>query len=157
MISLRGPLPWQQKLALLIGVLALATVLVSIRSDYRSYRNLSAVAESNAQRSIKIAAELERTTTADQWVITDDPFVAGLAGRDIPPWLLDPSLVRVLNGYLSSRELLEAGADARVHAVLFATGRLTAAPIASFHDWVAERFHRVDLDGASAGVELWVR
>jgi dolichyl-phosphate-mannose-protein mannosyltransferase len=157
-ISLGSPRPWPQKLALLTGVLALAAVLVGIASDYRHHhRNLIAAAESNPQRSIKIAAELERTTTADQWVITDDPFVAGLAGRDVPPWLVDPSFERVLNGYLSTRELIEAGADARVHAVLFATGRLTAAPIASFHDWVAERFQRVDLNGADAGVELWVR
>ena len=156
-ISFRAPRPLRQKLVLLAAGLAAATVLFSIALDYRYYRKLAAAAESSAQHVIKLAAELKRTTTADQWVITDDPFVAGLAGRDVPPWLVDTALVRVQAGYLSIRELLEAGADPRVHAVLFATGRLTAAPVASFHDWVAEHFQRVDLRDVGAGVELWVR
>jgi len=157
MISFRHPRALRQKLVLLTGGLALATILLSIASDYRHYRNLAAAAERNAQPMIKVAAELERTTSAGQWVITDDPLVAGWADRDMPPWLVDPSFLRVLSGYLTSGELLAAAADPRVHAVLFATGRLTAAPVASFHDWVAEHFQRVDLPGAGASVELWIR
>ena len=104
-----------------------------------------------------MAADLKGVALPKQWVITDDPFVAALADRDTPPWLVDTSLVRTLSGYLTSRELIQAGADARVHAVLFATGRLTAAPISSFHDWVTKHFHPVYLDDVSTRVELWVR
>jgi hypothetical protein len=63
--------------------------------------------------------------------------------------------VRVLSGYLTSQELLQAGGDARVHAIVFANDRWTAAPLASFHHWITEHFNlRRTYDG---GVELWTR
>ena len=105
--------------------------------------------------SIGRATDLKRATTPDQWIITDAQFVAALANRDTPPWLVDTSFTRVLSGYLSSQELMQAGADARVHAVLFATNRLTAAPIARFHSWVAEHFSLRRTYGD--GIELWTR
>jgi hypothetical protein len=162
-ISIRSRVPSQTNLPLTIAVLTIATVLVSIPSDYQSYRDLKARGEISVIddlpkiASSKLLAELERSTTPDQWIITDAPYLAALANRSAPPWLVDPSIVRVSSGYLSTRELIEAGEDRRVHAVLFATDRLTAAPVAPFHDWVAKHFVPRYLEGLGSGVELWVR
>ena len=142
--------------ALLVGLLALAAVLASIPSDYRYYRELRAqAASSETQRAARIAADLEQITTPEQWIIADDQFVAGLAGRDTPPWLVDTSMVRVRSGYLTTPDLIRAASDPRVHAVLFATNRLLLAPVGGFHDWVAQRFRRFRTYGP--GIELWIR
>jgi hypothetical protein len=63
--------------------------------------------------------------------------------------------VRVLSGHLTDGELLQAGTDPSVHAVLFATGRLTAPPVASFHGWVEDHFNL--LRRYDDGIELWTR
>jgi 4-amino-4-deoxy-L-arabinose transferase-like glycosyltransferase len=123
----RVPL-YSSQLWLAIIILTFATVLVSIPSDYQSYRDLRSRADNPVEDHLfdiawsKIAAELERSTTPDQWVITDAPYVTALSNRSTPPWLVDSSFVRVLSGYLSSQDLLEIATDRRVHAVLFATG-----------------------------------
>jgi 4-amino-4-deoxy-L-arabinose transferase-like glycosyltransferase len=155
-IPIHRPIAWEQRAAVLLCFLAFAFVIFSIRHDYRYYRGLRVQAASTeTQRMAQIAADLERATTPDQWIITDAQFVAALANRDTPPWLVDTSFKRVLSGYLSSQDLMQAGADARVHAVVFATNRLTAAPIASFHSWVAEHFSLRRTYGD--GIELWTR
>jgi len=155
-IMVHKRITWEHKGVLLQGLLALAAVLVSIPDDYNYYRRLSAQGRSAAtQQMTETAADLQRVTTPGQWVITDGQFVAGLANRDTPPWLVDTSFVRVLSGYLTPRELLQTGADERVHAVLFAKGRLRAAPVAGFHSWVADHFHLLRMD--NTGTELWVR
>jgi hypothetical protein len=155
-ILIAGPGAWRHGAALLMGLLAVTVVLAGIRGDYDYYRDLNARSASAAIHPIaRIAADLERATTSDQWIITDAQFVAALANRDTPPWLVDTSSVRILSGHLTAGELLQAGTDPRVHAVLFATGRLTAAPLAGFHDWVAGHFnllHKYD-----DGIELWIR
>ena len=142
--------------ALLVGVLALATVLADISSDFRHYRSIGArAASSDTQNAARIAADLQRVTTPGQWVVTDAQFIAGLADRDTPPWLVDTSIVRISSFYLTAPELIEAASDPRVHAVLFATNRLVMAPVARFHDWVAQHFRRFRTYGP--GMELWIR
>ncbi len=142
--------------ALLVGLLALAAVLAGIPSDYQHFRSIRTRAgSSETQRAIRIAADLQQVTTPEQWVITDAQLVAGLADRDTPPWLVDTSIVRVRSGYLTTPELIRAASDPRVHAVLFATNCLVLAPVAGFHDWVAQRFHRFRTYGPA--MELWIR
>jgi hypothetical protein len=147
---------WTSSRALLIGSLALATIVASIVSDYSYYQMLrTRVGSSATQRMLQIAADLEEATTSDQWIITDAQSTAALANRDTPPWLVDVSNVRIRSGYITTQELLQAASEPRVHAVLFATDRLTSEPVASFHDWVAERFY--PLRTYDRGIELWIR
>jgi len=152
-VTISRPIAWRYRAALLMGSLAAATVLVSIRADYDHYRDLNALAASPATQWI--AAELDRVTAREQWGITDAQFVAALANRETPPWLTDTSLMRIGSGFLTSGELLQTAADLRVHAVLFANGHFTAAPVAGFHDWVADHFSLTQRYGN--GVELWTR
>jgi 4-amino-4-deoxy-L-arabinose transferase-like glycosyltransferase len=156
-IPMRWPNAWEHRAALLMSLLTFAVVIFSIRQDYYLYRDLRVRAANYTQRTAQIAADLERATTPDQWIITGThlQFVAALANRDTPPWLADTSVVRVLSGFLTNHELLQAGADARVHAIVFETNRLTAAPFARFRPWITKDFslrHTYD-----TGVELWIR
>jgi hypothetical protein len=88
-----------------------ATFLTCIRADYERYgawKKLS-VSPTN-QLTMVLAADLERTVEQGQWVITDAPFAAALANRDVPPWLADTSWVRVLSANLTANELLKVAA-----------------------------------------------
>ncbi len=141
---------------LVIGLFVLAAVLAGALSDYEYYHAFSVQAgSSETQRAAQVAADLQRTTTPDQWVITDAQFIAGLANRDTPPWLVDTSSVRIITGYLTVAELIQAASDAQVHTVLFATDRLSSASLVGFHSWVAQHYHLLRTYGTE--IELWTR
>ena len=154
-IPMRRPIAWQQGAALLMGLLALAVIINNSRRDYYHDQDLRTQAATTGQWMTHIAADVERVTTPDQWIITDAQFVVALANRDTPPWLVDTSVTRVLSGYLTSQDLLQAAADPRVHAIVFATDHFTLAPVSSFHHWVTEHFQL--LRTYNTGIELWTR
>ena len=137
-------------------LLPLAAILVGAPSFYVYYHTQGIrPAGSETGPAALIAADLRRTTTPDQWVITDAQFIAGLANRDTPPWLVDTSSVRINSGYLTVAELIQAASDQRVHAVLFATDRLAGRSLIGFHSWVAQHYYPLRTYGS--GIELWIR
>lgn len=139
-----------------MGLLPLAAILVGVPSFYVYYLTQGIRAgSSETRRAALVAADLQRTITPDQWVITDAQFIAGSANRDTPPWLVDTSSVRINSGYLTVPELIQTASDQRVHAVLFATGRLAATSLIGFHSWVAQHYSLLRTYGA--GIELWTR
>jgi 4-amino-4-deoxy-L-arabinose transferase-like glycosyltransferase len=91
-----------------------------------------------------VAATLRAGTAPHDLVVSDDQFAVALAGRDVPPPLVDTSLVRVESGDLTTAEVEAVTDRPGVRAVLLASGRLTALP--GFRAWVGERFpEAVDL------------
>lgn len=104
---------------------------------------------------VELAGDLQKTTTRDQWIVTDAQYVAAMANRDVPPWLVDTSITRVMSKYLTTQDLKNAASDPRVHSVVFATDHFTLAPVADFHPWVAEHFKLVRNYGN--GIEVWAR
>ena len=155
-IPTRRPVAWEQRGALLVGLLALAVVAWSAQHDYRYHRDMVRWGSNPAdQRMAQLAADLERVTTPDQWILADAQFAAAFAGRDTPPWLVDTSFTRISSGYLTSQELIQAGTDARVRAVVFSTDHLALAQVGDFHSWVAQHFRlQRKYDD---GIELWIR
>lgn len=137
-------------------LLVLLTAVLNVRDDRAYYRTAQANGSGGlALQEARIAADLRRAITPDQWVVTDAQFIAGLADRNTPPALVDTSSVRIQSSYLTLSELESIAADPRVHAVLFFSGRLTLAQVAPFHDWVAQHFHLLQSYGG--GIELWGR
>lgn len=113
-------------------------------------------AGSITQQMGQAANDLRQATKPGDWVITDSQFVAALADRSTPPWLVDTSTVRLQTGYITVAQLEQAAMNPRVHAVLFYTGRLYYIHQAiGFHAWVTTHFHL--LRKYQAGQELWVR
>ena len=106
-IPTRRPVAWEQRGALLVGLLALAVVARSARHDYHYYLDTVRGGPNPAdQQMAQFAADLERVTTPDQWILGDAQFATALAGRDTPPWLVDTSFTRISSGYLTSQELI---------------------------------------------------
>jgi 4-amino-4-deoxy-L-arabinose transferase-like glycosyltransferase len=90
-------------------------------------------------------ARLQAETAPSQLVITDDQYLAALAGRDTPPQLVDTSLVRVSSGDLSTRSVEAIAERSGTHAFLFSTGRLMQ--LEDLSSWVRSHYsHRVRLD-----------
>jgi hypothetical protein len=91
-----------------------------------------------ASADAPVTAALRARIAPGTFVVTDDQFAAALAGRDVPPQLVDTSLVRVRSGDLTV-DAVEAITDQPdVDGVLLASGRLAALP--GFRAWVGERF-----------------
>jgi hypothetical protein len=91
-----------------------------------------------ASTEAPVTAALRAGTGTGDLVITDDQFVVALAGRGVPPALVDTSFVRVKSGDLTAPAVEAIASRPDVRGVLFASGRLAELP--GFRAWVAERF-----------------
>jgi hypothetical protein len=86
-------------------------------------------------------------------MVTDDQYVAALAGRDTPPELVDTSLVRIATGSLTTEEVERVIRRDDVRVVLFATDRIDRLP--GLRTWVEANFQPVKSFGS--GEMLYVR
>ncbi len=128
--STRLALIWLPAL-LVVGILAL-----NLRANLDQPLGLPAA---NAARLSQVASDLRGLTTPQQSVITDDQYIATLAGRDVPPELVDTSTVRITTGYLTSDQVIAIAEQPQVGAILFYSGRFQSLP--GFSQWVAQHFH----------------
>lgn len=112
------------------------------------------------EKDQRVVQALRQAITPNQWVITDAQFLAALASRRVPPWLVDTSYVRIATGYLDLARLQRIAANPRVHAILFYTHRFRLSEVQGFHAWVARHFllvHVFGVDEYGSLQELWVR
>lgn len=138
--------------ALLLGVPALLLTglfLFSLREAVR--HPLGPVG--NAARLAQIASDVQRLTTPQQQVIADDQYIADLADRDVPPELVDTSIVRIRTGYLTTEQVIAIAERPQVAAIVFYTGRFDDLP--GFRAWVAQHFHLAHSYGK--GQDLYLR
>ncbi len=132
-------------------------LIINLQGEQQYFRADSVQAASSAtQTDLRVAHDVQNATKPGQQVISDAQFIVGLANRDTPPSLVDTSIVRITTNYLTLQQLIAAASQPQVHAILFYTGRLHIASVASFRVWVATHgFHLVH--HYKNGQELWVR
>jgi 4-amino-4-deoxy-L-arabinose transferase-like glycosyltransferase len=87
--------------------------------------------------SVALAAYFDAHTTAGDFVATDDAEAAVLAARLVPPGLCDPSIVRLLAGYLPASELV--GQTQAYHARL-AAPRATFVQVPAYLRWLDSHY-----------------
>jgi len=136
----------------LAAALPVAAVLVVAAAalGIGTARSLSAdVARSQPIPAIDtaMARALDATTGPNEVIVTDLQYVAGLAGRSVPPWLVDTSQVRITVGYLdghflSTGQVLDAITHDRVRVILYgglsSSHRLSELP--GFLPWVRQHY-----------------
>ena len=127
-----------------------ATLLVGLWLDARQIRDGSAY--DGGTRAQMVQALRDHAIPAGL-VVTDDQYVAALAGRDTPPELVDTSLVRIATGSLTTDEVEHIIRRDDVRVVLFATDRLDRLP--GLRAWVEANFQPIKSFGA--GETLYVR
>ncbi len=131
---------------ILLGATFVVGLIISVVEDKRAI-------EYAATDSVLISYTLQRLTPEGDIVVTDDPYLVGLAGRNMPPELIDTSFVRIVTGDLTAQRLEEVIARDKVGAILFASGRFDRVP--GFRDWVKQNFQvRQDF---GAGRVLYVK
>jgi hypothetical protein len=135
-------------------VLILLTLAAGAWQDGRTFSAESTPGSFSLLKQ-QVANDLRAATAPGQLVVTDEQFIAGLAGRDVPPQLVDTSMVRIVSGYLTLPQLIAASSSPQVHVVLFFSGRFSLAPVRGYHVWVAGHFRL--LRNYGNGMELWVR
>jgi hypothetical protein len=128
----------------LVGVVALGW----LRMDVEAAR----VAAGPPTRDALLAAHIARSTAPGTLVVTDNPYIAGLANRDVPPQLVDPAATRMKVGLLTAHQAEAIVQQSRVGAILFDTGRFNQIP--AFPAWVKAHYSRV---GAAAGTQLYLK
>jgi Dolichyl-phosphate-mannose-protein mannosyltransferase len=99
--------------------------------------NIHATA-ATADTRILMAYSLATRTLPNELVATDDPYVAGLAGRIITPELVDTSRVRVAAGALTAQHLEAIITHSDTRTILFAGGEFDALP--GFRAWTEANF-----------------
>jgi hypothetical protein len=113
------------------------------------------ISASSCQDAVVAQALADRTQPGDL-VVADDQYIVALAGRDVPPQLVDTSLVRVQSGYLTAAQLERAVQDPNVRAILFCSGRFDLVP--GFRAWVAVNYVAVGAFGSRGALYLkWPR
>jgi hypothetical protein len=95
--------------------------------------NIQATAATDDTR-ILMAFSLATRTLPDDLVATDDPYVAGLAGRVITPEVIDTSRVRVAAGALTAQQLEALITRTDTRTILFAGGEFDT--LTGFRVWV---------------------
>jgi hypothetical protein len=128
----------------LVGVVALGWLRMDVEAAW--------VAAGPPIRDALLAAHIARSTAPGTLVVTDNPHIAGLANRDVPPQLVDPAATRMKVGLRTARQAEAIVQQSRVGAILFDTGRFNQFP--AFPAWVKAHYSRV---GAAAGAQLYLK
>lgn len=136
-------------------ILAICQIFINIQAIRSFYDHSYVMSQSpNVQLDMLVVQDLQRSTKQGQLVITDAQFIAAQANRNTPASLVDTSSVRIIVGYLPTRQLRMEASQPQVHAILFYTNRLDRF-LPSFYNWVRHHFHLAYHYGK--GMELWVK
>ncbi len=132
---LRGGIP-----ALLrVGLPALLLGSIVVYALHTNLRYPAGIPAEQTKALTAVANDLKALTTPDQQVIADDQYIADMAGRSVPPELVDTSFVRIETGYLTPAQVIALAERPQVGAILFYTGRFDQLP--GFRAWVEGHFH----------------
>ncbi len=109
------------------------------------------------ERGLGAATKWIRThTDPGEFIVSDDPLVVYLAGRQSPPGICDTSLARIAAGSLTLEIATRETAGART-VVLRRDGRLSR--LRGYLPWVARHYDRqgADATGVAEGRAIWIR
>jgi hypothetical protein len=90
---------------------------------------------------------IQALTTPADFILVDDPYLAFLNGRQMPPWLVDTSYFRIRSGALSGADVVEHAERFDVRLMLLASDNLRQ--LKKFADWADEQFVVVKIDERS--------
>ena len=90
---------------------------------------------------------IQALTGPDDFILVDDPYLAFLNGRKMPPWLVDTSYFRIRSGALSGADVVDHAERFDVRLMLLASDNLRE--LKKFRDWADERFVVAKIDERS--------
>ena len=124
--------------------------------------NWPAVAESNRKEMARTNTPeelvedaislLKQVTAPGDFVISDDPLIVFLAGRNIPPTLTGADWRRLNVGYLTAEQLIALSEEYEAPALVFWRERFDDLP--AYVQWAEDRFEAVEIGTLSHRVYL---
>jgi len=127
---------WGLKLGLMLfGVLFLLEILSPFKQLSEPLKPLV------KETRLPIVAVLEKFTTADDCIITDDPYIAFVSDRMPPPWLSNMSYARFESGSLDTQALIEIAQGHNCQALVPTYDRIKNGDRA-FYDWAKGEYLR---------------
>jgi len=90
---------------------------------------------------------IQGLTTPDDFILVDDPYLAFLNDRMMPPWLVDTSYFRIRSGALSGADVVSHAEAYDVRLMLLASDNLRE--LKKFRDWADEQYAVVKIDERS--------
>jgi hypothetical protein len=90
---------------------------------------------------------IQALTGPDEFILVDDPYLAFLNDRKMPPWLVDTSYFRIRSGALSGADVVEHAERFDVRLMLLASDNLRE--LKKFRDWADETFVVAKIDERS--------
>jgi 4-amino-4-deoxy-L-arabinose transferase-like glycosyltransferase len=102
-------------------------ILVCALVATSAYQGVQAYGNENPYPRL-VLTELERLTENEEYVVTDDPYLASLLDVRVPPELVDTSFVRVGTGYLTHHQVAAAMVRHDVRLMILTNGRLAHVP-----------------------------
>lgn len=93
----------------------------------------------------EVAATLRALISPEQFVLSDHPYLPYLAGRMVPPEMVDPSKGRFRAGVLTSEMVVQSATRRDVTTVLFWADRFRR--LTEFSQWVEERYRAIHILG----------
>lgn len=109
-----------------------------------------AIAAENARRARapnsrldEAVAQVEAMTAPSDLVITDEPLLAFVTGRPVPPDLCDCSVVRITVGKLTVRDLIQVTERYRPTAIAFGPESRFVVHLPGYVDWVGSHYQMV--------------
>jgi 4-amino-4-deoxy-L-arabinose transferase-like glycosyltransferase len=91
----------------------------------------------------KTVRQIAATTSPGDLVITDEPLLAFVAGRPVPPDLCDCSVVRITVGKLTVRDLINATKRHQPAAIALGAESRFAVYLPGYADWVGAHYQMV--------------
>jgi hypothetical protein len=110
--------------AALVGVWYAASVPALLDRDRRLIAGELSTDRDGGRDERAAVGAIRRLTRAEDWVITDAPYLAFLADRKVPPELVDPSNARIEAGALGAEDVLVGLEGYRPELVILWTGKL---------------------------------
>ncbi len=143
---------WRSVLLSAVGVGLVAFCLV----------NWPAVAESNREEIARTNTPeglvedaislLKQVTAPGDFVISDDPLIVLLAGRNIPPTLTGADWRRLSVGYLTAEQLIALSKQYDASALIFWRERFDSLPV--YVEWAETQFKAVEVGNSQHRVYL---
>jgi len=112
------------------------------------------VSPKKSKQTLEFIKQVKKLTQPDDFLLTDRPLIAFMAGRPVPPFLVAMTGKRARSGELSDAELMANVEKYQPQAIALLTFDLTDYP--NFRHWMDEYYEAKRVGGAGDRIYLRV-
>lgn len=139
-----------------IGFILVGLIVISNTQQILHYEtNLASDNQNRINTNNKLAKDLDYYTKPEDFIVTDNQFVAGLAKRQVLPNLVDTSNVRVKSGFLTSHQLNNNLLNPKVTAALFTGNKLNRIIDQKTENILAQNFNLIK--SYPGNIQFWYK